>query len=222
MSASSHRFILGSRSPRRLALLEQIVSSDAIEVLPPRSPDEPGFEGLADWPAIERRLLETAGGKCADVLQQARLWREDRVPIVIAADTIIVAHDPAGSLVVLGQPPPDDTWADTVRFWFRNYYAGRTHAAVTAFRVVGPEGQISERVVKSFVTFAADVERWLEWYLATGEPRGKAGGYALQGTGSLFITQVQGSLSNVIGLPIRELLEVFEELRIDVGRRPRL
>ena len=62
-----------------------------------------------------------------------------------------------------------------------------------------------------------DVEPWLEWYLSTGESLGKAGGYALQGAGSLFIEEVRGSLSNVIGLPVRELAELLQECEIDVG-----
>jgi predicted house-cleaning NTP pyrophosphatase (Maf/HAM1 superfamily) len=155
-----------------------------------------------------------------DVERQVRKWPEDRLPVVITADTMIVAAAPTGRLVVLGQPPPDATWPETVRHWFRTYYAGRTHTAATGFRIVGPGGQIVERVVKSLVSVTPDVDRWLEWYLATGEPRGKAGGYALQGAGSLFIERVEGSLSNVIGLPIREVFEAFQELGIDVGRRP--
>ncbi|HXY34093.1 MAG TPA: Maf family protein, partial [Planctomycetaceae bacterium] len=65
------------------------------------------------------------------------------------------------------------------------------------------------RVVTSRVTFVEDVDRWLDWYLSTEEPRGKAGGYALQGAGSIFIAKVEGSLSNVVGLPLAELLEML-------------
>ena len=64
--------------------------------------------------------------------------------------------------------------------------------------------------------FIADVEKHLEWYIETGEPRGKAGGYAIQGAGSIFVSQVTGSLTNVIGLPLEALLSAFEELEIDV------
>ena len=52
----------------------------------------------------------------------------------------------------------------------------------------------------------------MNWYLLTGEPRGKAGGYALQGAGSVFIEKVEGSLSNVVGLPLEALLELFAEV----------
>ena len=63
----------------------------------------------------------------------------------------------------------------------------------------------------------SDVERHLEWYIGTEEPRGKAGGYAIQGAASIFVSKVAGSLSNVVGLPLECLLEILEELKIDVG-----
>ena len=53
--------------------------------------------------------------------------------------------------------------------------------------------------------------------LETGEPQGKAGGYAIQGAGSVFVEQVRGSLTNVVGLPLEEVLDALEELRVYVG-----
>ena len=92
----------------------------------------------------------------------------------------------------------------------------RTHWAVSAVCVALPSGKVAERVVRSEVTFVADVETRLEWYIGTEEPRGKAGGYALQGAGSIFISRVEGSHSNVVGLPLGELMEMFEELELDI------
>jgi septum formation protein len=119
---------------------------------------------------------------------------------------------------VLGQPPPDDSWAETVRRWFREDYASKTHLAATALCVQRLGENAAGRsprmtcVVTSRVTFVDDVDHWLDWYLATGEPRGKAGGYALQGAGSIFISKVEGSLSNVVGLPLVELLEMLDAM----------
>jgi septum formation protein len=136
----------------------------------------------------------------------------DLAPVVIAADTVVIV-DRAGSLFVLGQPPNDDSWQETVRRWFREDYAGKTHVVATALVVEHVDtGKRASRLVTSRVTFVDNVDRWLEWYLATGEPRGKAGGYALQGAGSVFISKVEGSLSNVVGLPLAELLELLAEL----------
>ncbi len=130
-------------------------------------------------------------------------------PIVITADTVVIV-DRDDSLHVLGQPPDDDAWRETVRRWFREDYAGKTHLVATALILEQvASGKRASRVVTSRVSFVADVDRWLDWYLATGEPRGKAGGYALQGAGSVFISKVEGSLSNVVGLPLAQLLELL-------------
>jgi septum formation protein len=221
MTAELLKCVLGSRSPRRIELLRLLIPEDGIEVLPPESSAEAGFEGLRDWADLENRLVEIARTKCQDVeAQLRRRYGEtisEHVAAVITADTVIVATAPEGHLVVLEQPPSGDTWQETVRSWFNEYYIGRTHFAMTAFRVTTPSGLEAERLVRSEVTFHADGIQWLDWYIATGEPIGKAGGYGIQGAGGVFVSRVEGSLSNVIGLPIRELLEVLEELRIDVG-----
>jgi predicted house-cleaning NTP pyrophosphatase (Maf/HAM1 superfamily) len=284
VSRSDYRLVLGSRSPRRLELLQQIHPAELIDVVPPTSTAEAHFEGLHDWPSIERRLLEIAGTKCDDVAAQVRSRlgdlddparfcdaggrspsppdplprgergevycapadqrtlrnhpapREENVdslsplsprgrgsggegphadspsPIVIAADTVVIVNC-GGSLHVLGQPPDDDSWRETVRRWFREDYAGKTHLVATALVLEHIDtSKRTSRVVTSRVTFTEDVERWLDWYLATGESRGKAGGYALQGAGSIFISKVEGSLSNVVGLPLAELLDMLETL----------
>jgi septum formation protein len=169
--------------------------------------------------AIGGHLAEIARRKAADVAGQLAVKNApapDRA-VIIAADTTIVATAADGTLHVLGQPPEDNSWKDVIRQWFRNYYAGRTHRALTAICVHGPRGEIIEQIVSTEVTFIADVESRLEWYIKTDEPRGKAGGYAIQGAGSVFVSRVAGSLSNVIGLPLEALLEVFEDLQVDVN-----
>lgn len=217
--------------------MQQIVPVERILIFPPRSADELGFDGLTTWPAIEVRLVAIARQKAAGVLEQLTQnpsicnfqfaidnlqfsERESPHAIILAADTVIVATNQHGEHVVLGQPPSDETWPDVVRRWFREYYFGKTHIAATALAAMSVtwEGEPLrvlkrvERVVTTEVTFAADGERWLDWYFSTDEPRGKAGGYAIQGAGSVFVERVVGSLSNVIGLPLRETLEVWGEL----------
>jgi septum formation protein len=210
-SLNQRRYVLGSRSPRRLELLQQIVPPELIEVRPPRSPSEDDFVGLTEWAAIETRLLEIARAKCADVSDQIRATKSDRPRVVITADTVVVVGPSDGRLQVLGQPPEDDTWREVVRRWFEHEYAGRTHLVATAICMAWPNARRFERIVRSTVTFHDDVTRWLDWYLATGEPRGKAGGYAVQGAGSIFVSRLEGSLSNVIGLPLRELLDALTD-----------
>ena len=218
----STKIVLGSRSPRRRELLRLIVPEDRILILPPRNSDEPGFEGRQTWDELENRVKEIARTKCRDVLEQLHQGdaiRPQETGAVITADTVIVATDPNGRPVVLGQPEPagDHSWQDVVRRWFQDYYAGRSHAALTALCVAVPSGRQVQRLARSDVTFRADIDQWLDWYLQTGEPLGKAGGYGIQGAADLFVARVEGSISNVVGLPLRELLETLEELGLDVG-----
>jgi septum formation protein len=215
-------FILASRSPRRRELLGLVVPAEKIVVAPPRDAAEAGFDGLHELSAIENRLAEIARAKAADVAGQfttTGLRATATRLMVIAADTAIVVAGGDGKLHVLGQPLGDNSWSQTVRRWFRHYYAGRTHLALTAVCVHELGGRSVERIVKTEVTIIPDVERHLEWYIGTGEPRGKAGGYAIQGAGSIFVSNVTGSLTNVIGLPLEALLDVFEEVQVDTKRQ---
>ena len=211
------RIVLGSRSPQRRELLGQIVAPGRIEVLPPASAGEQGFAGVTDEPAIHERLGEIVREKARDVrLQLGAQRRAAGMAAVVCADTVIAGINDDGTRCVLEQPP-EENWQQTVRDWFLRFYLGRTHSAITAVHVVTGLGRVCERVVESQVTFHTGMESRLEDYLATGESRGKAGGYALQGEGGDFVEQVEGSISNVIGLPLEALLEMFEELGVDVG-----
>lgn len=207
MSSHSSRLILGSRSPRRLELLSLLVPRDRIEVRAPMNPDEEGFDGLDTEPKIEQRLLQIARDKNADVAAQIPGGTHS----ILTADTTIVGCDSAGRLAVLGQPPDDETWPDVVRGWFHLYYLGKTHIALTAVCLRTPDGRRHEVVARSEVTFRSADEAWLDWYLATGESRGKAGGYGLQGAADVFVERIVGSPSNVVGLPLRETAELLRQ-----------
>lgn len=213
------RIILGSRSPRRRELLSLLVPPELIEVRPPRNAEELGFDGLTTWLEIAQRLQQIARTKNDDVCQQLSTsaipptenqLEEVSPMLVLTADTTIVATDAMARLHVLGQPPDDDSWPDVVRRWFCELYAGRSHIAATAICLTDwPSGQRIERIAQSHVWFRDDVESLLDWYIATDEPRGKAGGYALQGLASVFATRVEGSLTNVVGLPLEALIETL-------------
>ncbi|MBI1347590.1 hypothetical protein GC163_15020 [bacterium] len=217
MPDTSLRYVLGSRSPQRLTLLSQLVPAELIDVVPPASSTELEFDGLATWPEIRQRLIDIADDKSRQVLDQLGSRRERSV--VITADTTIVVTtsrqevattaeltDTVGPVRALGQPPTDDRYPDTVRMWFRDHYAGQTHWAATAWQVVSPDGLVANDVMTTAITMRADADLLIDWYIGTGEPRGKAGGYAIQGAGSVFVTSINGSLSNVIGLPLEQLM----------------
>lgn len=210
--------VLASRSPRRIELLQLIVPPERILVHPPASSEEAGFDGLTSLPQIIQQLLNIARHKHDQTEAQLNQERQAYAAI-IAGDTIVVATDDAGQRVVLGQPAPGPDQNALVRRWFREYYAGREHLVLTGVCLSLVQNAIPvsrQFVVTTTVRFHTDVDRWLDWYLQTGESSGKAGGYAIQGAASLFVDQVTGSLSNVIGLPIREVQAALWELGLDV------
>jgi septum formation protein len=131
---------------------------------------------------------------------------------VIAGDTEVVIDGRA-----LGQPESEGEAR-----WCLETLSGKTHQVLGALAVLGPErqgGGFRERtgVEVSRVTFAGLERELIETYLASGEWRSRAGGYAVQGLGSALVSRVEGDLSNVIGLPVGLLARLAPEL-ISQGR----
>ena len=218
--------ILGSRSPRRLELLSHLVPSGRIVVCSPNSTDEAGFGDLSKRAEFDERILEIAQAKLRDVVSQVApegvlIPPRTKELLILTGDTTVVATGRDGRPISLGQPP-DDLLDETVRLWFRDYFAGKTHEVVSGVclaRVSLKDGKpqtgnlrVLTRVCSTKVTMRKDVDQLLDWYLNTGESRGKAGGYAIQGAASVFVTRVDGSLSNVVGLPLEDTLAMLSEL----------
>jgi septum formation protein len=210
-SMSGHHLpvVLGSRSPRRRELLSLLIGEDRVLVRPPRNPSEPDLTSLHDLEALREQLSALARSKGEDVAAQMPEGQSLSASCgILTADTVIVGFEEDGRCAVLGQPPESGDWQSVVRDWFRRYYFGRTHLALTAI-CLRAEGSFFEDIVTTQVRFREDGENWLDWYLSTGEPLGKAGGYGLQGAASLFVASIGGSPSNVIGLPLRETAELL-------------
>ena len=210
--------VIGSRSPRRLELLQLIADPMRLIVLPPLDVDESGFDGLVEMLEFEARCHEIVERKRLDVIRQlAEGPAVDQGCVVICADTTVIVKDKAEALLALGQPQEDGDWQNEVRGWFRSYFAGRTHfvLSVVSVSLCDAAGNVSRTLTESCVTcvtMSDTVDQWLDWYIATGEPLGKAGGYAIQGAGSVMVTKVEGSYSNVVGLPIENAVEMLREI----------
>jgi septum formation protein len=176
--------ILASASPRRRELLERVGLVLSVE---PVDIDEAVHDGEAARAYAGRLAAE----KC-----DAAIARLGSPPLpVLAADTIVTL---AGE--ILGKP---DDEAQSAAMLQR--LAGHRHEVLTAYRVRFGERML-ERVVGSFVTFRSLDAKELAAYLACGEWRGKAGAYAIQGIAGSFVTDVRGSFTNVVGLPLAEVL----------------
>ena len=190
---------------------------DHLVIKPPVTPEELSFLGLHQETEIEHRLLDIVQLKHSDVCQQiaAETSNEvfasiDSAPFVVVADTIVVAEINREQRVVLGQPEPD-RWQDDVREWLRHRLSNQTHEVWTGV-TVSQLGQTSTCIVKSAVTFCEINDELIEWYISTRESLGKAGGYAIQGFAAAFVTQLRGSLTNVIGLPVMETRQALINL----------
>jgi len=181
-------FILASASPRRLDLLRQI----AIE------PDAIISPAIDETPEPRETPRPLAGR-----LARAKL---DAVP---SADSYVLAAD---TVVALGRRilPKAETEAEA-RSCLK-LLSGRRHRVYSAIRLRAPDGRIAARTVLSIVGFARLGHEEAEAYLESGEWRGKAGGYAIQGQAARFIDFLSGSYSGVVGLPLHEAAKLLRGL----------
>ena len=124
---------------------------------------------------------------------------------VIAADTTVVLDSE-----ILGKPVDRD---DARRMLGR--LVGRTHTVLTGVAVRHRDATVSA-VVGSAVTLASMDSDTIDWYVATGEPDDKAGAYGLQGIGTMFVERIDGSPSNVIGLPLGTVLDLARDLGVEL------
>jgi len=187
------RLVLASASPRRLALLQQIgIEPDALR---PAEVDETPRK--AEPPReLARRLART---KLASA--EAALQLEDAAPPtwLVAADTVVAV----GRRVLPKADVPDEA-ADCLRL-----LSGRQHRVYTAVCVLSPRGR-RERIVETRVRFKRLSGRDIQGYVASGEWRGKAGGYAIQGLAGAFVVKLVGSYSAVVGLPLYETMSLLD------------
>jgi septum formation protein len=132
---------------------------------------------------------------------------------VLGADTTVVVDG-----AVLAKPQDA---ADARRML--RLLSGRSHLVLTGVALIAPEGHPSgsrprlAQVCTTAVTFAPLTDAELNWYVASGEPMDKAGGYAIQGLASRFVTRIDGSYSNVVGLPVSHVWAMCGELGILVS-----
>jgi len=184
--------VLASASPRRRELLGQL--GLVLEVAPANVDETPHpGERPADY------VRRVAAAKC-DAVAQARAADAPAVPVV-AADTIVIVDDQ-----ILGQPTDE---ADARRMLLA--LAGRRHDVTTAYRI-NFGGRTVDRAVTTTVSFRSLRPAEVDAYIASGEWRGKAGGYAVQGRAGVFASELRGSHTNVIGLPLAELLADLQAL----------
>jgi len=185
------QIVLASGSPRRLELLHQIGLKPLVMV----SNYHETESGLAPEVLVSTNAL----GKARSVLAQC----SDEV-VVIAADTVVVLGGE-----ILGKPRDSAEAENMLRA-----LSGKAHWVLTGTGVFF-RGKHAVRVSATKVYFRSLTEREIQGYVATGEPLDKAGAYGIQGRGAVFISKIEGSYSNVVGLDLADIYTLFAELDVE-------
>ena len=196
--------VLGSGSPRRAALMQQ-VGLPFVQWNSAAAEPDPG-EGTA-----AAHALETARLKARSVQQAVRAhYGPGRPTIVIGADTVVHLD---GAL--LGKPADDDAAARMLRL-----LAGRTHQVYTGVSLACSDGRQVEDCAETQVWMRPLSATQIARYLASGEAADKAGAYGIQGGGALFIERIEGCYYNVVGLPLALLSTLLEKAGYDFSASP--
>ncbi|HPQ43434.1 MAG TPA: Maf family protein [Syntrophales bacterium] len=182
-------FILASASPRRRELLGALVPD--FEIIPSEIDEK-----HKDKESPEDHVLRLSREKALAVSRaHPGRW-------VLGADTIVIIDGE-----ILGKPatPPEAKK-------MLGMLSGREHTVITGFALVkGGEDIVANEAIHSGVQFKDISEDEMEWYIHTSEPYDKAGGYAVQGKAAFFIKEIRGSYTNVIGLPLCEVVTAMKK-----------
>jgi len=187
------KLVLASGSPRRLSLINQVgIEPDALR---PTDIDETPKRG--ELPRAYATRL--ARNKAETALGMVRIDDELKGAYILAADTAV-----AVGRRILPKAELLDEAAQCLRL-----LSGRNHRVHTAICLVTPKETFRQRYVETRVRFKRLSEQDIEAYLASGEWRGKAGGYAVQGIAGSFVVKMVGSYTNIVGLPLYESITLL-------------
>jgi septum formation protein len=185
MSHLREKLVLASSSPRRAEILERAGWPHEIMVAGIDESVLPNEEPAVYVQRLARSKAEAVASRLSD-------------GVVLGADTTVVVANQ-----ILGQPVDDADARRMLRLLNAKWHDVLTGVAVLR---VGGETRVGYETTR--VRFAQMSEKEIDWYIATGEPFGKAGAYAIQGKASLFIAEIEGDYFNIMGLPIRLVYEL--------------
>ena len=189
------KLVLASASPRRLDLLARIsVTPDAVD---PADIDESVLKGELPKAHALRLAEEKAAATAAR--------RPDA--LVLAADTVV-----AVGRRILPKVEDESTLRQCMAL-----LSGRRHRVMTGVALNLPCGTIRRRVVETTITMKRLSDEEIDYYASHGEWHGKAGGYALQGYGEVYVRHIAGSYSNVVGLPLAETRHLLKSAGYDIA-----
>ena len=184
--------ILASQSPRRPELLERTSLVFEVQVM-----------SIDETPRPDELPLDLAQ-RLARAKAEVVAREQNKSCLVLGADTIVVIEQQ-----ILGKPKDAEDAARMLRL-----LSGKCHEVITAFAITrAPDAELwATRSVHTKVHFRKLTDQVIERYIATGEPMDKAGGYGIQGLGVQLVERSEGSFSNVVGLPVVEVLECLARM----------
>ena len=194
--SAQHKLVLASGSPRRIELLGQAgIEPDHIY---PADIDE--TPQRAEHPrSLARRLSREKARKAQEQLKDDANFAG---AFILAADTVVAV----GRRIL-----PKTEIADEARECLR-LLSGRTHKVFTGVSLVLPNGNLRQTLVETRLRFERLSRQQMDAYLSSGEWRGKAGGYAIQGLAGSFVVKLVGSYTNVVGLPLQETISLLNDV----------
>ena len=187
------KLVLASASPRRLALLQQ--AGLEVDALLPADLDETPHKGESPR-ALAVRLASEKAAAAARIRQSHPELKES---YIVAADTVV-----AVGRRILPKPETTEEADECLQL-----LSGRQHRVYTAVSLVTPRGHERKRLVEARLRFKRLSSQEVDAYLAAGEWRGKAGGYAIQGLAGVFVVKLVGSYTAVVGLPLYETVSLL-------------
>lgn len=204
---STTQILLASASPRRLELLRQLhIAVDQL-VLPAEADDEPRLAGES--------VIDYVMRTSAEKNLKAQQYIEKKVPMlaglpILSGDTTVAIDQ-----TILGKPA-DDRDAERIL----RQLSGQTHDVYSAV-TINWRGQTEHALSHSRVTFSDLTDVQIRAYVQTGEPRGKAGAYGIQGCAASFISRIEGSYTGIVGLALYETAQMLQTMGLLVPAQSR-
>jgi len=189
------KIVLASKSPRRKSLLKQIGINFAVDV---SEVDEKKFSHSN--PVNLAKALSFAKAKI--------ISKKHKNALIIGADTVVVLNRE-----IIGKPKSLKDAREILEKLSR-----KTHVVITGLTVLDTKTKKHiTSAVKTKVKFKNLTKEEVNWYVKTGEPMDKAGGYGIQDKGAVLVESVSGDYSNIVGLPIHKLLENLKKFEVDIA-----
>jgi septum formation protein len=201
MSAAPDFIYLASQSPRRRQLLEQLGVRHEL-LLPDASEDAESLEAVAGAEAPARYVQRVTGLKLDAAVQRLARRGLPAAPVLCSDTTVALGRR------IYGKPADADDAARMLRA-----LSGTTHRVLTAVALQHGRRRTTA-LSESRVTFAPISARQIQAYVASGEPMGKAGAYAVQGRAAAFISRLSGSYSGIMGLPMFETAQLLRAIGV--------